>query len=113
MSASRMLFIVALLGTACASGQRPAAGPDPADQLAASERALARELAAAEAEAHPVDCGHAGLLRDNICALAERICSLSPATDRRCREARASCQSARTRVAAACGKGSSAPPSHP
>jgi hypothetical protein len=104
----KRLLPLVLLASACATSQRPSAA-DPVEELAAAERALARELAPA-ADARPVDCNRAALLRDNICTLATRICNLSPPDAPRCRDARASCQSARTRVTAACEKTPASPP---
>jgi hypothetical protein len=114
-----LLLGLALLG-GCAQARPAGDGPGalgrpPGDQrsaaLAASEAELRRqehELGGAMAGAQGVDCARAFLLRDNICALAARICKLagSDPTDAsapvRCEDARGRCQSARTRVAGPC-----------
>ena len=98
----------ALLLAACAStGGRP--GPTtPA--ASAEEQEVARayddllradgELRAAHSQSAPPDCARIGQLRDNICALAARICQLadrqppgSPATES-CTDGKARCQAA-------------------
>lgn len=54
-------------------------------------------------------CADAGGIRDHICALASRVCTLAGSEpenemlDSRCEDARRRCQSATTRVAERCG----------
>jgi hypothetical protein len=96
----KRLVIVFLLVNGCAHAPGPDRDVDTArHELERNQRALA----ALQAEAQ-VDCPRAGQLRDNICALADRICVLTSPTDDRCTDAGARCKAARARVEAVCPK---------
>jgi len=103
----KRLAIALLLVGACAVAERP--GPTtPA--ATADEQELARayddlrradgEFRTVQAQATPPDCARIAPLRDNICALAARICQLAdrqppgtPAADH-CTDGKARCQAA-------------------
>jgi hypothetical protein len=100
----RAIALVLLLLAGCATAPRTA--PD-ADAVTTLEQEQARQETRLAADARP-DCPRARSLRDNICALAEKICVLVardptiPDGPRRCQTARARCEAARTRVRGAC-----------
>jgi hypothetical protein len=108
--ACALFLVAALAGLAgCAAAPRERPGPTtPAST--ADEQELARahedlrradaELRAAAAQAPAPDCARIGELRDNICALAARICQIadrqpagSPAADQ-CSDGKARCKGA-------------------
>lgn len=103
----RGLAAVLLLAACASTGARPGPTTPPAS---AEEQELARaydellraddEFRIAHAETAAPDCTRIGQLRDNICALAARICQLadrqplgSPAAEH-CADGKARCQAA-------------------
>jgi hypothetical protein len=102
--------LLLLLTAGCATNPGVYERQEPADQarltaqqeLERSSHALDGLLAA---EARPLDCTRAAQLRDNICSLAERICTLGarpPEDPSACADARTRCKSARDRVLSSC-----------
>jgi len=81
--------ITALAGCATAHGPREGSGPAGAsstddqeaarayEQLLSAHADLHRAQAQAQPQASPADCARIGQLRDNICALAGRICEIA------------------------------------
>lgn len=109
----RAFVLLGLCALACAAPIRDSAHPTSSetptsqelnqryDELRALDDELARrEAEGSEAQAAPVDCARIGQLRDNICALAARICQLAdhePANSvarQRCGDGKVRCQSA-------------------
>ncbi len=105
----RLLAAVLLLG-ACATdahdpGYHPPRESPPAEEQEATRahdelRRLDAELRGADAQAVAPDCARIGQLRDNICALAARICQIAerqPAgstTAERCADGKTRCRNA-------------------
>jgi hypothetical protein len=112
----RRLLAAALLLGACATDAHDAAQHPPRESPAAEEQEASRahdelrrldaELRGAEAQAAAPDCGRVGQLRDNICALAARICQIAerqPArstTAERCADGKLRCKNAVERAQA-------------
>lgn len=109
----RALIVLSCLSLAgCAAQQKSLDAAAPQDEeLAALENAIQRhaaELEATLAAAPAPDCPRLCELQGNICRLAEKICEIAarhshrPDLAGRCENARKSCDSARSRLIAAC-----------
>jgi hypothetical protein len=110
--------LAALLAAGCAAAPPPGHPAHPSalsaedrNQIEAAEqvmRAKEDELAAARAGAAP-DCARLELLAGNVCALAEKICTIAaryPPDDpvaARCTDARARCARSRDALRERCG----------
>lgn len=106
---SRLLATVLLLAS-CApamqdTGHRPPLETPPSEEQEATRahdelRRLDTELRAADAQAAAPDCARIGQLRDNICALAARICQIAErqppgsTTADRCADSKTRCKNA-------------------
>ena len=101
---------VALLLVGCAASVREGPTRPPAETAPAGDQEAARayeelrrleaDLHAADAQAATPDCARIGQLRDNICALAARICQIADgqppgsSTADRCSDGKARCRNA-------------------
>jgi hypothetical protein len=101
---------VVLLLAGCAASVREGPTRPPAETAPAEEQEAARayeelrrldaDLHAADAQAAVPDCARVGQLRDNICALAARICQIADGqppgspTAERCADAKTRCKNA-------------------
>ena len=108
----RPVAILAVFGlcllAGCAARMPEGAGPPPTDTPEAQElarrydelRKLDEDLARNEGQAAAPDCARIAQLRDNICALAVRICQIAdrgPANSvarQRCADGKSRCQRA-------------------
>jgi hypothetical protein len=101
-----------LLLAACAQAGPPMK-TDRYQELEDARQQLLRdeqELMGTRAEGRPVECPRARQLADNICGVAEKICTLvarmppDPAHAGDCADARGRCKGARDRVQGRCPK---------